>query len=98
MPMPRVVSIYHGAIVVEFDGLDGDLDSWSGAPLGVELCGETQDTCRYASAAVSGNRLVIASDGKPATRVRYAWADSPVVNVFDARPMPLPGFELEIQP
>jgi sialate O-acetylesterase len=98
MPMPRVASLYHGAIVVEFDGLQGELDSWSGAPLGVELCGETQETCRYASAAASGNRLVIAGDGKPATRVRYAWADSPVVNVFDARPVPLPGFELEIQP
>jgi hypothetical protein len=41
-----------------------------------------------------GDALVIAGDGQPATRVRYAWADAPVVNLFDARPLPVPGFEL----
>jgi sialate O-acetylesterase len=30
--------------------------------------------------------------------VRYAWADSPVVNTYDARALPLPGFELPIEP
>ena len=38
----------------------------------------------------------IADDGKPATRVRYAWIDSPVVNLYDARPLPVPGFEIPI--
>jgi sialate O-acetylesterase len=40
--------------------------------------------------------LVIAGDGQPATRVRHAWADAPVVNLYDARPIPVPGFELPI--
>ena len=46
---------------------------------------------------VDGDRLLIPADRQPATRVRYAWADSPVVNLFDARPLPVPGFELPIE-
>ena len=98
MPMPRGAWVNNGTVTIEFDGVEGGLHAWSGAPLGVELCGETQDTCRYAPAAVDGDRLLIMGDAKPTTRVRYAWADSPVVNLFDARPMPVPGFEVEIQP
>jgi sialate O-acetylesterase len=97
MPMPLHARTEGDAVVIAFAGVEGGLHSWSGPPLGVELCGETQDSCRYAVAKVDGDRLVIAGDGRAATRVRYAWADAPVVNVFDARPIPVPGFELEIE-
>ncbi len=40
--------------------------------------------------------IVLAGDGKPVTRVRYAWIDSPVVNTYDARPLPVPTFELPL--
>jgi sialate O-acetylesterase len=84
-------------VVVAFAGADGGLHTWSsGHALGVELCGDTQETCRYAPATASGDTLRIADDGKPATRVRYAWIDSPVVNLYDARALPVPGFELPI--
>ena len=96
MPMPLSARSEGTAIAVTFAGLEGGLHSWSGTPLGVELCGDTQDSCRYATAKVDGDRLLIAADGQPASRVRYAWADAPVVNLFDARPIPIPGFELEI--
>ena len=80
-----------------FAGADGGLHTWSsGHALGVELCGDTQETCRYAPATASGDTLRIADDGKPATRVRYAWINSPVVNLYDARALPAPGFELPI--
>ena len=98
MPMPLRAVREGDTIAVTFSGLEGGLHSWSGPPLGVELCAETQESCRYAQAAIAADRLLIAADGQSATRVRYAWADAPVVNVFDARPMALPGFELEIQP
>ena len=97
MPMPLQAKTEGNSIAVTFAGVEGGLHSWSGAPLGVELCGATQESCRYAAARVDGDRLLIASDGQPATRVRYAWADAPVVNLFDARPLPIPGFELDIQ-
>ncbi|MGE5562056.1 MAG: sialate O-acetylesterase [Bacillota bacterium] len=60
----------------------------------VELCGET---CRYAEARVQGSFLVIASDGQPVTRVRYAWSDYPVVNLYDLDLLPAPVFELPVQ-
>jgi sialate O-acetylesterase len=97
LPMPRRAVAQGDTVTVSFTGIEGGLHAWSGPPLGVELCGETQDSCRYASAAVSGDALVIAGDGRPATRVRYAWADAPVVNLFDARPIAIPGFELPIE-
>ena len=96
MPMPERAVLQADTVRVSFTGLSGGLHAWSGAPLGVELCGATQESCRYAAARIEGDALIIAGDGQPATRVRYAWADAPVVNLFDARPLPVPGFELEI--
>lgn len=96
MPMPARARRSGMRIVIDFSGIEGGLVSRSGAPLGLELCAETQDSCRYAAAGVDGNRLVLTDDGMPATRVRYAWADSPVVNLFDTRGLPVPGFELPI--
>ena len=48
-----------------------------------ELCGPAGGTCRYANARVQGSTAVIADDGQAATRVRYAWADYPIVNLYD---------------
>jgi sialate O-acetylesterase len=87
-----------GEILVEFAGVTGDLRSWSGSTvLGLELCGTTQESCRYALAVADGNAVRIADDGKASTRVRYAWADSPVVNLYDEAPLPPGPFELPIE-
>ena len=96
MPMPIGAWLDRGFVYVEFRGIEGGLHAWSGAPLGFELCGETQDTCRYASAAVVGDRIVLQGDERPMTRVRYAWADAPVVNLTDGRSLPIPGFEVPV--
>jgi sialate O-acetylesterase len=92
MPMPLRATRDGQAITVTFSGLDGGLHAWSGPPLGVELCGETQDSCRYAETRIEGDRLLIAAGGRPATRVRYAWADAPVVNPFAFRAIAIPSF------
>jgi sialate O-acetylesterase len=97
MPMPQSATLDGGTVTVRFTGVDGGLHVWSGPyPLSIELCGEAQDSCRYALATVDGDRLLIPAGGRPTTRIRYAWADSPVVNLFDGRDLPIPGFELEI--
>ena len=62
-----------------------------------ELCGDAPGSCRYADARVQGNTVAIAGDGQPATRVRYAWADYPIVNLYDLDMLPAPVFELPIQ-
>jgi len=64
--------------------------------LGVELCGAGPRSCRFAAATVRGVTLTIAGDGRAVTRVRHAWADSPIVNLYDADGLPVPVFELSV--
>ena len=98
MPMPTRAVLEGETITITFSGVEGGLHAWSAAnPIGVELCGDTQESCRYALPAISGDTLLIPADRQPVTRVRYAWADSPVVNLFDGRPIPVPGFELPVE-
>ena len=61
-----------------------------------ELCGPAQGSCRYADARVQGNTLTIAGDDQPVTRVRHAWADYPIVNLYDLDLLPAPVFELPV--
>lgn len=98
LPMPQSATRQGGLIRVGFSGVEGALASWSSPiPISFELCGEDQTSCRFAMASLSGNSAYLADDGRPASRVRYAWSDAPVVNTFDARNLPLPGFELRIE-
>lgn len=62
-----------------------------------ELCGPEPGTCRYANARVQGKLVEVASDGQPVTRLRYAWADYPIVNLYDEDMLPAPVFELPVQ-
>jgi sialate O-acetylesterase len=96
-PMP--VSATRGAagITVSFSGVKDSLQSLSGAPIGFELCAETQQSCRFATARIAGINVVLEDDAKPATRVRYAWSDVPLMNVYDAAMLPVPPFELPIR-
>lgn len=94
-PLPLSVVREGDSIVVQFTKT---LQMLSGANANaVELCGSTAGTCRYAQAKVRSNALVVALDGKPATRIRYAWADYPVVNVYDLDLLPVPVFEARVQ-
>ncbi|NVD43421.1 sialate O-acetylesterase [Qipengyuania atrilutea] len=99
MPKPQYALREGGNIVVGFSDLEGDLVAYGGpVPLGVELCGEAAESCRFVLPALEGERLVIApQDGMTPIRVRYAWADAPVVNLYDGGGRPIPGFELAIE-
>lgn len=98
LPRPLAARREGGDVRVSFAGIEGGLAAWSGDhALAFELCGADQSTCRYAIARVDGDSVVLSGDGRPATRVRYAWADTPVVNLNDARPLPVPGFELPVE-
>ena len=84
-------------VVVRFTGVTGALQSWSSThAIAFELCGASQDSCRYADAVPDGSTVRLRADGRPATRVRYAWADSPVTNLYDEAPLPPGPFELPI--
>ncbi|WP_245561378.1 sialate O-acetylesterase [Erythrobacter cryptus] len=98
MPMPLRAVSRGGEIEVAFSGLMGSLTVHSGPyPLGIELCEATPGTCRFVLARAEGQRLVIpVPEGMAPTRVRHAWADAPVVNLYDESGLPIPGFELAI--
>lgn len=95
-PGPQAVSARRdgGDVVVRFSGVEGALVGWSGAPIGFELCAQS---CRFAAAVAEGSSVRVKGDGQPATRVRYAWADTPVVNLYDAANMTPTSFELVVE-
>ena len=94
-PLPVSASRQADNIVVTFTK---PLQVLSGANADAfELCGPSAGSCRYADARVSGSSVTIASDGQPVSRVRYAWADYPIVNLYDFDLLPAPVFELAVQ-
>lgn len=98
LPMPVAARRVSGGVRVTFSGIEGGLHSWSSAgAIGFELC-DASGTCRFSPATVDGDAVLIRSEGASPVRVRYAWADSPVVNLFDGRSLPVPGFELPVAP
>ncbi len=62
-------------------------------PIGFELC---DTTCRFVDASVEGSTVRLVG-GAGATKVRYAWVDSPIINLFGATGLPATPFEVPIQ-
>ncbi len=86
-------------ILLHFKGVTGALHSWSDARPSASNCAARRSpAARYAQATAVGDTVLISDDGQPATRVRYAWAESPVVNLFDEAELPVSTFETAIAP
>lgn len=97
-PVPRSVRRDADAVVVGFvDATDGLVAYGADGPVGFELCGSEAGSCHYARAGIRGNDVILrAPNASTATRVRYGWADSPVVTLFDGAGLPAGPFELLI--
>lgn len=97
MPMPRSATLAGDRIAIAFDGVEGALRAYGGPfPLGFEVCGAA-GPCQWVVASVDGDRVYFpVPAGMTPARVRYGWADAPVLNLYDGRDLPVPGFELEI--
>jgi sialate O-acetylesterase len=95
-PMPREAVLYSGNLVtVHFTK---PLQALSGAdPLGFELCFGAIEGCHFANAHINGSDVTIdVPDRLSPVEVRYAWADYPVVNLYDRDMLPVPVFKLPI--
>ena len=91
-PMPVSAMRSGNGVVITFTK---PLQVLSGeSAIGFELCGAS---CRYATAIVRGKTVELQGDGQPVTRVRHAWADYPIVNLYDLSELPAPVFELPVQ-
>lgn len=91
---PEVVSAKRvgDTVVVTFAQVGGRLVArQSDRVIGFELC---EATCRWADGKIDGNTVVLSGAG---TKVRFAWADSPVFNLFDASGLPAGPFEISVQ-
>ena len=94
-PVPIRASRTGTAVVITFSK---PLQILSGANANAfELCGPAAGSCRYVDARVNGATVTLNANGLPATRVRYAWADYPIVNLYDQDMLPAPVFEIPIQ-
>ena len=94
-PMPVSASRNGPAVVVTFSK---PLQILNGANANAfELCGPSMGSCRYRDARVNGDTVTIPADGQPVARVRYAWSDYPIVNLYDQDMLPVPVFELPVQ-
>jgi sialate O-acetylesterase len=86
-------------VVVTFEDVEGSLKVIGSAdPAGFELCGATQDTCRFVPAKLQGGGQVLLTDARAggATRVRFCWADSPLCNLYDEAGLPVGPFEVDV--
>jgi sialate O-acetylesterase len=99
-PAPSRAERIGDHVQVHFDGVAGGLVSLGlSSPLGFELCAAAADTCRAVEAEIHGEgvRLAVPADLSP-TRVRHAWADSPLITLFDREHQPVLPFEIPIPP
>jgi sialate O-acetylesterase len=87
-------------IVVTFRDTGAGLVTYSSdRAIGFEVCAGT--VCRYAEARVAdkaGDKVVLPGAGTAdVTRVRYAWADAPFVNLFGGDDLPAAPFQLDVR-
>lgn len=97
-PIPLSVRHEGDAVAVRFGQLERGLVAHGAEEaIGFELCGAEAGSCRYARATIDGDTVTLhAPDAASATRVRYGWADSPVVTLFDGNGLPAGPFQLPI--
>ncbi|HEU5134697.1 MAG TPA: sialate O-acetylesterase [Steroidobacteraceae bacterium] len=98
---PASASRTGGDVMVTLDSFDGELRVIGARdPAGFELCGATQDTCRFVRAQLAGGGKLLLSDSPGAgapTRVRFCWADSPLCNLYDTTGLPVGPFEIAVR-
>ena len=97
-PVPLSTRHEGDSVVVEFGDVSEKLIAYGAyGPVGFELCGAQAGSCRYASAEIRGHEVILrAPAAASTTRVRYGWADSPVVTLFDGASLPAGPFEVQI--
>jgi sialate O-acetylesterase len=96
---PKSARRVDGGVEVTLAGYDGELRViGSRDPAGFELCGNTQESCRFVRAALQEGGSVRLEDAAAAsaTRVRFCWADSPLCNLYDTAGLPVGPFEIEL--
>jgi sialate O-acetylesterase len=96
-PMAVAATRTGNDIVIAYRDTGGGLKTYSAdRAIGFEVCAGA--ACRYADARVAGDTIVLpGAAAAGVTRVRYAWADAPVVNLFGGDGLPAAPFLLDVR-
>ncbi len=83
-------------LLVSFRHAGAGLRTYSAAQaIGFEAC--TAKACRYVPALAQGGKIRLTGANQPGvTHVRYAWADAPYVNLYNADDLPAVPFEMAV--
>lgn len=93
-PLPLSATREGGMIRIRFENIGRGLISYSGtAVLGFEAC---DATCAFVPAKIDGDTVVLDAP-VGAQRVRYAWAGTPVVNLYNRDGLPASPFALPVK-
>jgi sialate O-acetylesterase len=99
-PVPLRAQRENQGIAVTFTDIEGALVAYSAnRPIGFELCGVEQSSCRFVDSVIQSNRVLLdPADMAAPTRVRFCWGDAPICNLYDRSGLPAGPFEIAIQP
>jgi sialate O-acetylesterase len=99
-PTPMSAQRQRQGVLVSFTDVQGHLVAYSAKePIGFELCGDSQASCRFVTAVMQpdGSVLLDSAGVEAPTRVRFCWGDGPVCNLYDESGLPAGPFELEVR-
>jgi sialate O-acetylesterase len=98
-PIYKSMKVDGNSIVLSFDHVGGGLVAKGGEELkGFAIAGADKKFV-WADAKIDGDTIVVSSDkvAEPAA-VRYAWADNPVCNLYNAEELPASPFRTDDWP
>jgi sialate O-acetylesterase len=93
-PLPVSATREGGTVRIRFENVGKGLTGYSGPLLlSFEACAQA---CTFVPAKIDGDTVVLEAPAGT-TRIRYAWAGSPVVNLYNQDGLPASPFELSIR-
>ncbi len=98
-PLYESMKVRDGKVLLRFDHIGGGLVVKGGGPLkGFAIAGVDRKFV-WAEAVIEGKTVVVSSDKVPEpVAVRYAWADNPVCNLYNAAGLPASPFRTDDWP
>ncbi len=94
-PMLKSSSVEGGKVRLTFNHVGGGLVARSGALKGFALAG-ADGVFHWAEATIDGAAVIVQSDKVASpTALRYAWADNPECNLYNAEGLPASPFRIE---
>lgn len=97
-PSPMGVTRSGDTLIVRFSDAARGLRTYSSdTAIGFEVC-DAGRRCRYAAAIAKGDSVTLIGANRPEVRfVRYAWGESPIVNLFNSEDLPVGPFEIGVE-